>query len=408
MVVVVVVAPCLSYRLADENRPVLIDDVDLYDRFCGPEKFQRVMAWTPGCTVTPKYSLRKKYAHILVTGKHTQSFIPAELGPCVDTPVLLASLKSSMDHCPEETTEFFMGRVQVQITRACVGQADKTCKGEKYHRVEVGDKSSRMEAFFYGTDGVKMARTLAKGTYWEFSRFFVRKAPYNLFQLNTNMYNQSEFKKLPRAPPTCSTVAPSPPDETKRHIIGHVMGVDQVYLNKTCSECKKEVRAKVCGNKDCRYHDSHPARIDKMKSYRATCTITIAKGPDAKLVIAEDGARNIAVMGKPWLMTQHLTRIFDPDLVQQLLSSTGKEKDDEDIRELLAEMWQVWADCVRQSNEKYEIAFSNKKYGLTGEAGGGSRYLTSMSINYDNVQTAGTSYDVTLESLKDFLDEASE
>ena len=48
---------------------MLIDDLDLYDRFCHPVKVQRVMAWTRGCTFTPKYSLRKKYAHIAVTGK---------------------------------------------------------------------------------------------------------------------------------------------------------------------------------------------------------------------------------------------------------------------------------------------------------------------------------------------------
>ncbi|MCH1576303.1 MAG: hypothetical protein L7S67_08505 [Flavobacteriales bacterium] len=321
--------------------------------------------------------------------------------------MLLASLKSSMDHCPEETTEFFMGRVQVQITRACVGQAEKSRgpKGEKFHRVEVGDKSSRMEAFFFGPEGIKMARTLQKGAYWEFARFFVRKAPYNIFQLNMNMYKQSEFKRLARAPPTCNSVAPPPPDETKRHVVGYVMGVDQLYLNKNCSECKKEVRVKVCVNKACRYFDSHPARIDKMKTYRATCTITITKGEDAKLVIAEDGTRNIAVMGKPWLMNQHLTQIFDADLVQQLLSSTGKEKDNDDIRELLAEMWQVWADCVRQSNQKYEIAFTNKKYGLTGEPGGGSRYLTGMTIDYALVKTTGTSYEDTLASLKEFLND---
>ena len=47
----------------------MIDDLDLYDRFCHPAKVQRVMAWTRGCTFTPKYSLRKKYAHIAVTGK---------------------------------------------------------------------------------------------------------------------------------------------------------------------------------------------------------------------------------------------------------------------------------------------------------------------------------------------------
>lgn len=315
-----------------------------------------------------------------------------------------------MDHCLEETTEFFMGRIQTQITRPCVGPPEKSRgpRNEKFHRVEVGDKSARMEVFLFGHEGIKMARTLQKGTYWEFSRFFVRKAPYNIFQLNMNMYNQSEFKKLARAPPTCSTVAPPPPDETKRHVIGHVMGVDQLYLNKTCSECKKEVRAKVCGNKACRYYDTHPARIDQTKTYRATCTITITKGQDARLVVAEDGTRNIAVMGKPWLMNQHLTRIFEADLVEQLLSSTGKEKDNDDIRQLLAEMWQVWADCVRQSNQKYEITFTNKKYGLTGEPGRGSRYLTGMNIDYDLVQTAGTSYDDTLASLREFLDEVSE
>jgi len=48
---------------------VLIDDLDLYDRFCLSEKVQRVMAWTRGCTFTPKYSLRRKYAHITATGK---------------------------------------------------------------------------------------------------------------------------------------------------------------------------------------------------------------------------------------------------------------------------------------------------------------------------------------------------
>ena len=312
-----------------------------------------------------------------------------------------------MDHCPEETTEFFMGRVQVQITRAAVGKHESTCKNEKFHRVEVGDKSSRIEVFFFANDGVKMARTLQKGAFWEFSRFFIRKCPFGVFQLTMNMYNTSEFKKLARAPSTCSAIAPPPVDETRRRVIGHVMGVDQVYLNKACTECKKDVRGKMCGNKNCRYFGSQPAHIDKLKTYRAMCTITIVKGVDAKLVVGEDGTRNIAVMGKPWLMTElHLTRIFDADLVRRLLESTGKEKDNEDIRELLAEMWQVWSDCVRLSNQRYEIAFTNKKYGHTGEAGGGSRYLTGMTIDYDIVKTAGTSYDDVLASLKEFLDDA--
>ena len=56
---------------SDQDRAVLIDDLALYDRFCLPEKVQRVMAWTPGSTITSKYSLRKKYAHILVTGRQT-------------------------------------------------------------------------------------------------------------------------------------------------------------------------------------------------------------------------------------------------------------------------------------------------------------------------------------------------
>jgi len=55
--------------ISDQDRAVLIDDLDLYDRFCLSAKVQRVMAWTRGCTFTPKYSLRKKYAHITVTGK---------------------------------------------------------------------------------------------------------------------------------------------------------------------------------------------------------------------------------------------------------------------------------------------------------------------------------------------------
>lgn len=56
---------------SDQDRAVLIDDLALYDRFCLPEKVQRVMAWTPGCSMTPKYSLRKKYAHLEVTGRQT-------------------------------------------------------------------------------------------------------------------------------------------------------------------------------------------------------------------------------------------------------------------------------------------------------------------------------------------------
>ena len=314
-----------------------------------------------------------------------------------------------MDHCPEETTEFFMGRVQIQITRAAVGKHESSSRGEKYHRVEMGDKSGRMEAFFFGNEGVRMARTLQKGAFWDISRFFVRKCPFGVFQLTMNMFNTTEFKKLTRAPSTCSAIAPPPVDETRRRVIGHVMGVDQVYLNKACAECKKDIRGKVCGNKNCRYHESQPAHIAKLKTYRAMCTITIKKGVDAKLVVGEDGSRNITVMGKPWLMTElHLARIFDPNLVEQLLESTGKEKDNEDIRQLLAEMWQVWADCIRLSNQSYEIAFTNKKYGHTGEAGGGSRYLTGMKIDYDLVQTAGTSYDDVLASLKEFLDASSE
>ena len=331
------------------------------------------------------------------------------LAAVLDTPMLLANLKSSMDHCPEETTEFFMGRVQVQITRGVVGKYENSRHDEKFHRVEVGDKSSRIEVFFFGNEGVRLARTLAKGAFWEFSRFFVRKGPFGVVQLTMSMYNTTEFKKLARAPSTCSAIAPPPVDETRRRVIGHVMGVDQVYLNKACSECKKDIRGKWCGNKHCRYYESQPAHVAKLKTYRAMCTITITKGVDAKLVVAEDGDCNIAVMGKPWLMTEHhLTRIFDADLVQQLLESTGKEKDNEDIRELLAEMWQVWSDCVRLSNQSYEIAFTNKKYGHTGEAGGGSRYLTGMKIDYDLVKTAGTSYDDVLASLKEFLDTVNE
>ena len=268
-----------------------------------------------------------------------------------------------------------------------------------------------MEAFFFGHNGVRFVRQqLVLGSYWEISRFSVRKLPFGVFQLTMNMNQISQFRRLPRAPASCSVIAKSPDDEKKLYGKGFLMSAHRLYLNRACAECKKDIKDVLCENRECKRCDYRPPLFDPLRSYKATLAVSMSENSEASSWMRKDSVKNVELMGKPWVLTPHLAKLFDPQLIQTLLTggTVGyMDKYNDRIKQALADMFDVWAACVRNTGQTIEVSYTNKRYGNTRvNREGGSRYLIDLDIDYSKIsevdkETHG--YQETVSNVKELL-----
>ena len=282
-----------------------------------------------------------------------------------------------------------------------------------FYRVEMADKSTRMEAFFFGHTGTSFVRNqLQLGSYWEISRFSIRKLPFAVFQLTMNMAHVTQFKRLPRAPASCSVIAKSPDDEKKLYGKGFLMSAHRLYLNRACTECKRDIKDTLCENQECRRCDYRPPMYDKLRSYKATLAVSMSENGEASSWMRKDSVKNVELMGKPWVLTPHLAKLFDPDLIHELLESGHghghMDKYNEEIKQALADMFDVWAGCVRNTGQTIEVSYTNRRYGSGALVNhlGGSRYLINLDIDYSKIteeDKANHGYHETVSNVKDLL-----
>ena len=284
-----------------------------------------------------------------------------------------------------------------------------------YNRVEVGDRSTRMEAFFFGDNGTRFVRhQLQLGSYWEMSRFNVRKVAFGVFQLTMNMNNVSQFKRLSRVPAGCTVIAKSPEDEKKLYGKGSLMSAHRLYLNRACAECKKDIKDTLCENRECKRCQYSPPWFDKLRSYKITLAVSLyeTNGDASSSWMRKDSVKNVELMGKPWVLTPHLEQLFDPNLVKSLLeggTAGHMEKFNEEIKQALADMFEVWAGCIRNTGQKIEVGYTNRRYGngFVDRDGGGSRYLTNINnIDYTKITEEDKekhSYHETVANVKELL-----
>ena len=226
--------------------------------------------------------------------------------------------------------------------------------GVLFYRVEVGDKSTRMEAFFFGHNGISFVRNqLVLGSHWEMSRFSIRKLPFSVFQLTMNMNQVTQFKKLSRPPAGCAVIAKSPQDEKKLYGKGYLMSAHRLYLNRACAACKKDIKDTLCENRECKRCEYSPPLFDQLRSYKVTLALSMSENSEASSWMRKDSVKNVELMGKPWVLTPHLEKLFDPQLITTLLkggTAGHMDKYNEQIKQALADMFEVSIICQRGKN----------------------------------------------------------
>lgn len=268
-----------------------------------------------------------------------------------------------------------------------------------------------MEAFFFGDTGIKFVRHhLLLGTYWEMSRFNVRKLSFGVFQLTMNMNNVSKFKKLTRQPAGCTNIAKSPDDKKKLYGKGSLMSAHRLYLNRACAECKKDIKETLCENRECKRCQYSPPWFDKLRTYKATLAVNLSeKNNQASSWMRKDNVKNVELIGKPWVLTPHLEKLFDPMHIKSLLEGGAvghMEKYNDQIKQALADMLDVWAACIRNTGQEIEVEYTNRRYGFVDRDGGGSRYLTDIRIDYSKItqeDKESNGYLETVTNVKDLL-----